>query len=95
MATEGRRARGSWSVYIVEGPRGSLYTGISTDVARRLREHGAGQRGARFFRLGRPGRLLYEERVPDRAAASRREAAIKRLSRAEKLLLIRAAGEDP
>ena len=76
-----------WVVYIVENERGALYTGITNALARRLAAH-AGGRGARFFRTGRPARLVYCEPVPDRSHALRREAAIKRLDRRAKLALI-------
>jgi len=82
-----------WTVYIVESERGTLYTGITTSVARRLAEHGGGGgRGARYFRFNAPQRLVYSEPAPDRACALRREAAIKRLDRRAKLALIAAAG---
>lgn len=72
---------------------GSLYTGITTDVARRLAEHnGDGAAGARYTRSRRPVQLVYAEAACDRAAAARREAAIKRLDRARKLALAAAAG---
>ena len=80
-----------WVVYIVENERGALYTGVTTCVARRLREHGGrAGRGARFFRLGRPARLLYVEVAADRGGAQRREAEIKRLRRSAKIALIAA-----
>jgi putative endonuclease len=65
----------------------SLYTGITTDLARRFRQHGMGQ-GARYFRGRQPLRVVYQEACPDRSAASRREAAIKALSRADKERLV-------
>ncbi len=78
-----------WRVYILESTRGALYTGITTSLERRLAEHaGQGGRGARFFRLGAPGRLRYVEPAADRSVALRREAEIKRLTRAKKLALI-------
>jgi putative endonuclease len=81
-----------WVVYIVESERGTLYTGITTSLLRRLAEHGGGRgRGARFFRLGRPKRLVYAEAAADRRAALRREAEIKRFDRRAKLALIGAA----
>ncbi len=81
-----------WTVYIVETERGTLYTGITTSLARRLAEHGAARgRGARFFRLGRPRRLVYSEAAADRRGALKREAEIKRLDRRAKLALIGAA----
>lgn len=75
---------------MIEAENGALYTGISTDPERRLAEHRAGRKGARFFRFTRPLRFVYRERVSGRPAALRREAQIKRLSRAEKLALARA-----
>jgi len=82
-----------WIVYIVENERGALYTGITTSLARRLAEHGGGRgRGARFFRLGRPQRLVYTEAAADRRGALRREAQIKRLDRRGKLALIGSSG---
>ena len=83
----------SWSVYIIEATDGSLYTGVTTDLDRRWREHTGTGRGAKFFRGSRqPRRIRYSESVPGRSEALRREVAIKRLSRAEKLELI---GEGP
>ncbi len=79
----------SWTVYIIEASDGSLYTGITTDMERRWQEHAVGLRGAKFFCAGRrPQRLCYQEAAVDRSAATRRELAIKRLSRTQKLSLI-------
>ena len=66
----------------------SLYTGITTDLEKRLTRHRAGTASA-YTRARRPLRLVYEERQPDRSAALRREAALRRLPRAEKLALVR------
>ncbi len=82
-------AAGAWTVYIIESERGTLYTGITTEPARRFREHAAG-RGARWFRGVAPRRFVYLEHCADRSAALRREAAIKRLSRAGKWALAAA-----
>jgi len=76
-----------WKVYILRCGDGSLYTGISTDVARRLEEHRSGK-GAKYTRSRGPLELVYEENCPDKSAALRRELEIKALSRAEKLKLI-------
>lgn len=73
----------SWSVYILRCGDGSLYTGCTTDVERRLKEHQSGK-GAKYTRSHGPVSLAYQEEVEDRSAALRREAAIKKLSRAEK-----------
>lgn len=87
-------AQPEWFVYLLECSDGSLYTGISTDVERRFREHRAGRRGARFFRGREPLAVAWIEGSHTRSSASRREAAIKRLGRAAKLALIRErAGE--
>ena len=77
-----------WYVYMLACADGTLYTGITTDPARRVAEHnGEGGQGARYTRSRRPVALAHVESATDRAAASRREAAIKRLSRARKLVL--------
>lgn len=75
-----------WFVYMIRTAADRLYTGITTDPDRRLREHARGV-GAKFFRLDRPGNVVYLERCPDRSAASRREHDIKKLSRRAKLAL--------
>lgn len=78
----------AWCVYMLRCADGSLYTGITTDVARRVAEHnGEGTLGARYTRSRRPVQLVYLEAAADRAEATRREAAIKRLDRARKLAL--------
>lgn len=74
-------------VYILQCADGTLYTGWTTDLERRLRVHNSGQ-GARYTRGRRPLRLVYREEQPTRSAAQRREAAIRRLSRADKSKLI-------
>lgn len=67
---------------------GTLYTGITTDIARRVAEHNSeGGLGARYTRSRRPVQLAYVEAAADRAEAARREAAIKRLDRVRKLAL--------
>ncbi len=80
----------SFFCYIVECVDGTLYTGWTTDPARRLREHNAG-RGAQYTRSRRPVRLAYLEPMPNRAAAMKRERALKALSRRRKLAMIRAS----
>lgn len=78
-----------WTVYILRCADRTLYTGVTTDLDRRLDEHNRGV-GARYTAARRPVRLCYREPAPDRAAAQRREAEIKRLPRALKLDLIGA-----
>ncbi|MCB1136234.1 MAG: GIY-YIG nuclease family protein [Chlamydiia bacterium] len=77
-----------WTVYIIEAENGKLYTGITTDLARRLRDHQSGPKGARFFHFAAPKAVVYEERCVNRSDASRRERELKSLSRQEKLELI-------
>lgn len=75
-----------WVLYILECYDGTLYTGISNDVERRLSEHQNG-RGAKYTRGRRPVKLVYFEEYVDRSDASKREMEIKRMSREAKLLL--------
>jgi putative endonuclease len=77
----------AWQVYIILCSDQSLYTGITTDVHRRFREHAAG-RGAKYFRGRQPVAIVYQEDGHSRASASRRELWIKGLGRAEKDLLV-------
>ncbi|MBI1920494.1 MAG: GIY-YIG nuclease family protein [Geobacter sp.] len=76
-----------WQVYIIICSDASLYTGITTDMDRRFRQHATG-RGAKYFRGRLPERLLYLEGGHTRSTASRREAEIKRMTRAAKCILI-------
>ena len=80
---------GEWQVYLLRCADDSLYTGVATDLERRLLQHnGELSGGARYTRGRRPVVLAYREDCDDRGAAQRREAEIKRLSRAEKIALI-------
>jgi putative endonuclease len=77
-----------WWVYMIRTNDGQLYTGITTDMQRRWREHTTGKGGARYFRARKPQAVCLLEMHPDRSAASRREAQIKRFSKAAKELLV-------
>lgn len=78
-----------WWVYMVRSRSGKLYTGITTDIDRRLREHQTDRRrGARFFWGDEAIAVVFREAAANRSAASRREAAIKKLTRGQKLQLI-------
>ena len=77
----------NWLVYIILCSDNTLYTGISNDIERRMQQH-ASQQGAKYFRGRSPKRLVYLEDGHDRSSASQREAAIKKLKRADKDLLI-------
>ncbi len=78
---------GIWHVYILRCGDGSLYTGISPDVEARLQAHHAGK-GARYTRGRGPFELVYQEPAGTQAEATRRERAIKRLTRQKKQDLI-------
>lgn len=73
-----------WSVYLLRCRDGSIYTGISTDVRRRMGEHESGKKGAKFLRGKGPLELLYEREVGSRSAATRLENRIKRLPSTDK-----------
>lgn len=77
----------AWYVYMLRCGDGSLYTGYTDDVQRRLKVHQSGK-GAKYTRSRLPVELVYNEELPDKSAALRREAAIKKLNRAQKLALI-------
>lgn len=77
-------------VYILRCADGTLYTGVTNDLARRVAAHNAG-RGAKYTRARLPVTAVYQEQAGGRAAAQSRERAIKRLSRTEKLDLIATA----
>ena len=83
-----------WWVYILRCADGTLYTGMAGDVERRFRTHSRG-RGAKYTRSRLPLELVYREECESRSAALRREAAIKALTRSQKLELVErgAAGD--
>ena len=102
MGLKSRRARypapmsppAAWFVYLLECRGGRIYTGIATDVDRRLAEHRAGK-GARFTRAHPPERELARLPCADRPEALRREAAIKRLDAAAKRALAAGVASPP
>jgi putative endonuclease len=77
-----------WYVYIVSCRDRTLYTGITNNPERRLREHNSTQRGARYTRGRRPVTLIYLEHFPTRSAASKREHLIKKMPVAMKNRLL-------
>ena len=81
-------ATNNWFVYIIEAENGNLYTGITTNLERRFTEHQSKQGGARFFHTSAAKKMVFHESHPDRSSASKREAAIKKLSRKAKIDLI-------
>ena len=82
-----------WTLYVLECAGGRLYTGITTNLETRYAAHCAG-RGAKFTRSFPPSCILHSETYPDRASASRAEAAFKRLSATEKRRAVGAATGD-
>ncbi|MDH3777589.1 MAG: GIY-YIG nuclease family protein [Gammaproteobacteria bacterium] len=85
---EAEMANSEFSLYIVRCADGTLYTGIATDVSKRLAEHEDSPRGAKFLRGKGPLQVVFSEVVGDRASASQLEYRVKRLSRTQKLALI-------
>ena len=77
----------TWIVYILECADGSLYTGITTDLERRIRSHAKGT-GAKYTRHRGPFTVRYTESVDSKGAALQREAAIKALNRSAKVALL-------
>ena len=79
----------SWSVYMLRCNDNSLYTGITTDLTRRIREHNHDNKtGAKYTRVRRPVKLVYFESLSSRSEASQREHQIKRLTKQQKERLI-------
>jgi putative endonuclease len=79
-------------LYILACADDSLYTGITTDLERRIREHNEGKAAAKYTRTRRPVKLMYSKKFKDRSKATIAEAKLKKLSRQEKLALIGRKG---
>jgi putative endonuclease len=82
-----------YQLYILRCADGTLYTGITVDLARRVAEHNSSAVGAKYTRTRRPVRLVYSRPFRNRSLAAREEARVKKLTRAEKLALIRGAAK--
>ena len=82
-----------WYVYILRCGDDTLYTGITTNVEKRLEAHRSGK-GAKYTRSRLPVELVYQEELTDKSCALKREAAIKKLSREKKLQLILTAANE-
>ena len=80
----------TYFTYILQCNDDTLYTGITTDVERRVEEHNSSSKGAKYTKVRRPVTLVYTEELADRSSACKREYAIKQLSRDEKKVLINA-----
>lgn len=81
------RSQSEWFVYIIRADDDSLYTGITTDLARRLKQHQSGKGGAKYFRGRSAIDYVYTESGHNRSSAAVREAQIKKLTRQQKKLL--------
>jgi putative endonuclease len=77
-------------IYIVTCSDDTLYTGITTDIKRRIEEHNSSEKGAKYTKIRRPVKLIYSEKSQNRSSATKREIAIKKLSREKKLELVNA-----
>ncbi len=77
-----------WYIYIIECCDKSFYTGITTELERRIKEHNSSdEKGARYTRTRRPVKLIYHEIANSRGEAIKREAAIKKMKKASKIKL--------
>ena len=81
-------------LYILECADKTLYTGITTDLARRMAEHGGKKLGAKYTSARRPVKLVYCQKFKNRSAASKAEARIKKLTKQEKLEMIKFFGSS-
>ncbi len=73
-----------WNIYMLRCADGTYYTGIATDVSRRISEHEQGKRGAKYLRGRGPLELVYQRAVGDRSIATKIEYSVKQLTRTEK-----------
>ncbi|MCJ8273584.1 MAG: GIY-YIG nuclease family protein [Psychrosphaera sp.] len=81
--------KSQWFVYVLRCADNSLYTGITTDVERRVKEHNSKTKSAaKYTRARQPVKMVYHEQSDGRSGASRRECAIKKLTKAKKEALI-------
>ena len=81
-----------WFLYVVRCKDNTLYTGVTTDVERRLHEHNSSKRGARYTRYRRPIKLVYWERHQNQSEAQQAEYKFKQLSKKEKEKIINESG---
>lgn len=78
----------TWFVYIIQNEKGHYYTGITTDLVRRFKEHAGSKKGAKFFNTGAPVEMVFSKKFANRSLASKFESSVKKLTRKEKILLI-------
>jgi putative endonuclease len=80
----------SYYVYIVKCSDETLYTGIAKDLNKRIQEHNTSDKGAKYTKYRRPVKLIYSQKLDNRSVASKREIAIKKMTRKKKMELINA-----
>ena len=85
-----KKKKSNWIVYILECSDKTLYTGITNNFEKRLEQHNNGQEAAKYTRARRPVKCVYKEKQLGRSSATKREMEIKKLSRAEKIELIKS-----
>lgn len=83
-----KKEQADWFVYILECKDKTLYTGITNNLDKRLDQHNSSTDGAKYTRPRRPVKYVYQEQQKNRSEATKREMAIKKLKRSEKLALI-------
>lgn len=89
MPVKSQTASGTWFLYLLRCNDGSLYTGITTNLSRRLQEHDSSDaRGAKALRGKRPVKLVFSDSMTDRSSAQSAEYKIKQLSKQEKEQLV-------
>ena len=79
---------GIWFLYVLRCSDNTLYTGVTTDLKRRLREHNTGKRGAKYTKARRPSHLVYYEEHENRSLAQKAEYKFKKLTREQKEKII-------
>ena len=84
-----RKGSDIWHVYMVRCRDGTLYTGITNDLKKRIEAHNSGKDGARYTRSRRPVKLVYSEQVESKSAAAKLEYQLKKLPRLKKIRLIK------
>jgi putative endonuclease len=84
-----RKGSDIWHVYMVRCSDGTLYTGITNDLEKRIEAHNSGKDGARYTRSRRPVKLVYSEQVESKSAAAKLEYQLKKLPRLKKIRLIK------
>lgn len=84
-----------WFVYIIQSEMGHFYTGITTNVERRFKEHAdSTKKGAKYFRGKVPVEVVFQKTFKDRSSASKFECLVKKMTRANKLKLILSGKDD-